>query len=652
MLTPVRTKVICILRSAWFSLRGALPFRWSTSNSDESGPIPNVVHLPSPPQPSDEDPKKPDDVPPPENGNEGQKNRPAEDDQLPKNGDATKNTKPKENVKQPQPRGGHRSRKDFPQPDTSNKRCRSLLRPKLICRENPASHSWDVILSAYEECPLEKVYSESENPETVPEVDQEEHSIPLLSENLIVECGNEYKTTISLFDKKEPLIFKLQKDWTGTGHRVSRITRGYFILIAPKTWERKGDVPAEPNNCVDSDFKVHFLNTTSGEDFGTLGKWKIPSPGQVIKLIGERIFDDSEEGDLFIDDVPTLDKKKLSGIVWARVGEEKRNGWKGINFKPHEECLPEVLGDRKGKGRFFLRVYDKEAILVDSVDFRYLNELKKIRIDDEEYTEGMLLAPESSGYPLIKIQFIGTDGVMMPQLLDNPNCKVNSSGIIEIPANKKADTINCFLNSSGGKVKITLNLQQIWWCKKKPDNTEFGEWCARPFDMTQKDFLQQAEEKVRIYFSPRKLKSIPIGFGNESELVEQICKDGIPLSYFTSHDEIINKLENDTHLNIIWNEKIFPIIHLQPDQLKPKEMDAKQNRKRTGSSKSNPRIVARVKCSRHGCRNGKGFSSGEVKEAGSTLKEAKSLSIPLDRRRTVHQVNVKTIRKVLDERQN
>ena len=651
MLTPVRTKIIRMLRSVWFSFLGAIPFHRNTSNPNKNKAIPNVVSPSSPPEPSGKAPNTSNDVPLPKSGNESQESKHTEDDRPSENGDANRNTKPIENGKQPQRRGGQRWRKDLPQPDTSNKRCSSLLRPRLICREDVASHSWNVILSAYKECPLERVYFENENPETIPEADPEEHLIVSLRGNLIVECGNEYKTTISLFDENEPLIFKLQKHWTGTGHRVSRITRGHFILIAPNTWERTGEEPAEPNNCTASGFKVHFLNTMSGEDFGNLGKWKIPSPGQVIKLTGEKVFDNSEEGDLFINHIPGLEKEKLSGIVWARIGEEKRNG-KGVNFKPHEECISEVLGNLKGKGHFFLRVYDKKVDMVDSVDFRYLDKLKQIRINDEEYTEGMLLTPKSFGYPPTKISFIGNDGAMMPQLLNNSICKVTSSGIIEVPPNKKADTINCVLKSSDGKVKITLNLQRIWWCKKKLDSNKFSEWRATPFDMTQKDFLQHAEKKTRIYFSLGELKSIPIGFGNENELVQQRCKDGIPLSYFTSHDEIINKLEDDTYLNVMWNGKILPIIHLHPDPSKPEKTHTKQKKKETCLLKPDRRIAVRVKCSQHGWRNGKGFSSGEVKEAGSTLKEAKRQFLPLDRRRTVHQVNVKTIRKVLHERSN
>jgi large subunit ribosomal protein L13e len=47
-------------------------------------------------------------------------------------------------------------------------------------------------------------------------------------------------------------------------------------------------------------------------------------------------------------------------------------------------------------------------------------------------------------------------------------------------------------------------------------------------------------------------------------------------------------------------------------------------------------------------RLGKGFSRGELRKAGLSLKEALKLKIPVDsRRRTVHEENVKIIKSFL-----
>ena len=61
------------------------------------------------------------------------------------------------------------------------------------------------------------------------------------------------------------------------------------------------------------------------------------------------------------------------------------------------------------------------------------------------------------------------------------------------------------------------------------------------------------------------------------------------------------------------------------------------------------RLAARVRSHAGAWRRGKGFSSGELGDAGLTVKEAVDRSIPIDRRRrTSHRAKVDTIRSVLN----
>lgn len=49
-------------------------------------------------------------------------------------------------------------------------------------------------------------------------------------------------------------------------------------------------------------------------------------------------------------------------------------------------------------------------------------------------------------------------------------------------------------------------------------------------------------------------------------------------------------------------------------------------------------------------RMGRGFSLGELKEAGLTIRDAKKMGIYIDeRRKTVHPQNVERLRKILGE---
>ena len=528
---------------------------------------------------------------------------------------------------------GPRRWRSPPPPDTSNPKCPSLLRPKLICRKFPASRSyWEIFLSAHEECELKEVRLERGDQKL--KISQNECRISSLDGNLIVKYGDGYDLSSPLFKGDKPLIFKFGKNWKGDGQRVSRITNGYFILIAPEDWKREGRIPVEQGNCEGSTFKVHFLNTTiPEEDFGSLGGWEI-IPGPAIKLKGENIFDDSEEGELFTKSVPELEE--TSEILWARIGEERKHGWNGENFQPHKKSISEVLGNRKGKGRFFLRVYDHNVDMIDSVAFRYLDELRTIYIDDDKYTEDMVLIPDSNdGYLPTEIRFTGIDGRnIRPHLPNDSICKVTSSNALEVPPDRKADTVKCFLNSSGGKVTITLKLPRVWWQMRNPDDAKPGEWRATPFKMTQEKFKQHAKKRVKICLSSKKFKSVPVGFDNDSDR-KRYKPSKIPLRDFIDHSEINDELKTENHLNIEWGGETLPIILVRPNP------------------KPHYQIKACVKCVRHGCRRGRGFSPGEIKKAGFTVEEVRNQFIRVDgRRKSVHQTNVETIQKEINVQRN
>ena len=62
------------------------------------------------------------------------------------------------------------------------------------------------------------------------------------------------------------------------------------------------------------------------------------------------------------------------------------------------------------------------------------------------------------------------------------------------------------------------------------------------------------------------------------------------------------------------------------------------------------KLLARIKRTGGGWRQGKGFSPGELHAAGMTDTDAVRRSIPIDmRRRSTHQVNIDTIRKAIDD---
>ena len=507
-----------------------------------------------------------------------------------------------------------------------------LSQPELICRENTSFRNWEVILSA-DENSVEEV--RFEGGEKLEPSNQGEYKITSLRGRLIVTYRDSRELNyVTLFEEGKPLIFKLRKNWKGEGLRVSRITSGCFIVIAPSAWERKNRPPVEPFDCIDAEFRGHYWDVLeSGGVLDAFVEYSLPSSAPIIKLDGACIFDDSDKGVLFVGKVPIL--KVPQNITHTRIGEEARGEWKGDNFKPHEQSLSEVFGGREGW--FFLRAYDDTKQL-DSISFRYLRNLKQIQIDGKEYTQDMVLTPPMDGYSLTEVSFLGADdATISPRLPSESVCRVTPCGILEVPAREEADRISCIISSpEGGNVEITLNLPRIWW-RIEFDNTNLGKWRDTPIDMTRQKFQQYAGKGAKIRLSSQRFKSILAGF--DDDLVQRYRQSEIALDNFAYHNQIINRLESDAYFNVMWGEKILSIIRVFADPVEipppPKKLSI------------SPAFVKRTRCAQNEWRNGRGFSYREIREAG--LNEDDEKRIPRDcRRRSLHLINVEKIRKACD----
>ena len=166
-----------------------------------------------------------------------------------------------------------------------------------------------------------------------------EYRTPSFSGSLVIEYADRDKDEIPLADEA-PLVFKLRNQWQGDGRRVTGISRGYFIVIAPHTWIRSGRAPVIPEGCSDANYSAHYFSIDredGTDDVGGFDEHKFSLSRSWYALEGRRVHDDSEEGDLFVGAAPVL--KPAGGVVWVRMGEEAHNGWDGQNFRPEDESL-------------------------------------------------------------------------------------------------------------------------------------------------------------------------------------------------------------------------------------------------------------------------------------------------------------------------
>ena len=459
-------------------------------------------------------------------------------------------------------------------------------------------------------------------------------------------------TTVPLFDRK-PLIFQLKKDWRGDGRLVPRITEGHFIVIAPKGWDRTGHAPIEPEGCSDPAFMAHYFfrdGTESATNLGGFREHDVPSSAPEFTLGGRTVFDDSGEGDLFVGDPPRL--KPADRVLWARVGEEGEDGWKGCNFKPAERTLAEAMGARQG--RFFLRVYDERATMLDGAQFRYLRDLREIRVNGEPYSEDMLLAPPATGHPPTKVRFIGVDGAQV-RVLPRPGTAAVADEMGGLVAERRpeADTISCTLEAGEGSVEVALRLPRVWWRLDREDgNGGDGEWRSTPIKVTRDQFRERADANAVLRLgAPKRFGSVSVGFGAETEIRYRRKDEGfeLPLGDFVDHVEVARRMAAETRLNVRFgrfagrhDQPVLTLVRIAADP--PLPGPARQ-------------LVAKVRRGGGGWRAGRGFSHREVRAAAqldqrrprastrrATGEERPSIRID-GRRRSRHPANVETLRK-------
>ena len=523
--------------------------------------------------------------------------------------------------------------------------------------------------------------------------------IPSLKGRLIVSSLDKQDHVVPLFEG-EPLIFKLRKGWTGGGQKVAKITSGHFIVIAPDTWERTLGAPVEPDGCADPTFRAHYFHRDGTPSAGRVDgfrEWHCSPDATGIELTGRRVWDDSDDGPLFVGGAPILEGSPE--IEWARVGEETGHGW-GQNFRPDRQSLPEILDGREG--RFYLRVYDPEVCLLDSVAFRYMRELTRIEVDGAEYAQGTVLVPTKTGYPRTEVRFIGADGsTCTPVLSPQAHQTIAPSGAIVVAPRPDADRLSCSLGSGAGAVNIVLDLPRVWW-RLEDGRPGTGEWRDTPLVMTREEFRKHAYVEATLSLLSTRETSVRAGFGDDlDQQYSRKIQDShisIPLAHFVDHTQIDRRLNADAHFQVEWAAEIVPLIVISADPVpeivsftaEPATIlagdeatlewttrdagdaraaiepdagvvesegihtvsptrttryaltlavsGADDIRKTVTVTVNSPpapfgQPVARVMSPAGGWRKGKGFSTSELREAGLMVRDAVGRSVPFDRRR-------------------
>ena len=530
----------------------------------DAGPAPTEPDEPSDDMPEPVEPDEPSDAGP----------EPTEPDELAEgglSGDRSQDTTgPAEHKRKPGrgPRNirGRREASTSPPNEPSGGRRTFKPKPELICRRSPIdSWQWDMILSIPQECNVARV-SHGDHELTAK---NSEYCLTSFSGSLAIEYGDGTNDEMSLVGDA-PLIFKLRNEWQGDGRRISGITRGHFVVVAPSKWTRKGSAPVSPESCTDTDYTAHFFFIDQDDETGGFEEHPLSLTQTGFVLEGERLHDDSEDGDLFVGDALTL--KPAEGIVWARVGGEATNAWPGENFNPADRTLGGVLGNRQG--RFYIRVYDESVSLADSGEFRYCADLQEIRVKGESYSQDMLLAPSLDGHSEATLQFVDVQGAtIQPKLkVENPHVDVAPDGTALLAPHPECDETTWLL-APNGSVEVVIRLPRVWWRIVRP-NAGPGCWCDKAFSMSRDEFREQAEAEVQIRV-PSSIKNVRAGFGSGKDLDQSFRVEhglrqvSLPLNAFVDYEQIDEASTDEVSLNIRCSDVEIVLMHIIPDPPPP-----------------------------------------------------------------------------------
>lgn len=384
--------------------------------------------------------------------------------------------------------------------------------------------------------------------------------------------------TISLYSGREPLLFRLPSNtWQDSGRQCRRITRGKYVALAP-TGELRRDAGAvfrECEPCADSRFEAHFFDRSAGdtaERVNGFPDWNYGAHDDSASLAGTRIYDSSEEDELFVGDPPTLDR--TDGIEWARVGEERPGGWKGQNFRVAEQTMPEVLG--RARGRFFVRTYRSGTTRLDAAaSFRYWPDLREIRIDGRPFHRSLVLTPSDTGHRETVVRLVNDSGTAIrPEVVAPRRLPVRPEGSIGVPARPDFDDLRLRLHEDGWQADVAVALPRVWWRLMK---TAGASWTDRPISLPRREFLRSGSRVLRVLV-PDSVELVALGIGGDFEQKhrarlshstpgKRCCE--VPLANFVDHRAVRSDWTGPCQIEMRVGADEVPLLRVTEDPRPP-----------------------------------------------------------------------------------
>jgi hypothetical protein len=351
---------------------------------------------------------------------------------------------------------------------------------------------------------------------------------------MLIKSG-EFQTTF-LFGERRYLLFKLAGKYSDQGRQVKAVSTGSYLVIAPTDWERDetlaGPPSIDPEGVSLPGLRAHFFDLRNEDgkrvafrDSAGLGI-EIDTSDAEFELLGNRLPDAQQElGPLFGGAPPRI--QALNQQTWEEirtivVGEEgaKRRRWRAA-FSPFPRLavqdLPTELASRRG-GWYFLRFYNGQDDLVESLDFRFVDGLEKVEIESPQ------ALPSEDGHRPTTVRFHY-----------NVDCLVEAAGkgaasfevdqkpgttIAVIPPDPAFDqTYWHFHRRPDVKVEFHLLIERVWWSQgNAQDPPEQTEKSDKPLTIERSAFSPLSDSVLYIWLpTVHWAESVQVGFGEDRQ---------------------------------------------------------------------------------------------------------------------------------------
>lgn len=437
-------------------------------------------------------------------------------------------------------------------------------RPEIVCRKQ--LREWIIGVEIPEDILQDGLVTVFQNGASLEASTRGFYPLAALSKDVRIEVNDGGVTPLSSeipLGDDDWLLFKLSGEQLKQGRRVEQVSSGFYLAIVPEDWERDeeraGSPPVAPEAVVLEGYQAHFFDVADSSSSCIAfrepnGKSVvIGSPGAQFCLVGEQIPDASERiGPLFGAKPPRVkilnaDWSKVRTIVIGDEGSGEHRWRKSFEPDPsqeEQELPPEVM--ERLAGWYFLRFYDDNEDLIDSLDFRFVAGLRGISVPKADPM------PDRDGHAQQRVD-IFHDAEYTVTLLDpnDPDVLVERCAkgtIVRIPPKAECDETCwaiCPLDGRGQDVKLTILIKRVWWALGA-DHEEPKHWQDRPIEVTREYFAAQSNMGIWLRFpKPRWVGNVSAGFFPEGSRQFPVRVGDrtahIPLRDFSGAGELENR---------------------------------------------------------------------------------------------------------------